>query len=115
MTDPEHDSAYALSLPLVGVEFGDISYHTAEFSGWVDNCDPHGFHVPDPGYNPLQDKGVVICKVYPDCKRKPHKVVPEGFFVPPVNPTLYQKVRGMRVTIRISTPVGGRRGKSQTV
>lgn len=38
VTDFEHDSAYALRLPLIGLQLGSLTvhYHTTHFTAWVD-------------------------------------------------------------------------------
>ena len=96
VTDFEHDSAYALRLSLVGLEFRDIAYHYARFNAIIDP-DGDNFHVPMPGYNPMQEKGALMCE---DCK-EPHIIVPEGFYVPRFNRELYAAVKGMTVEISI--------------
>lgn len=108
--DFEHDSAYALKLPLVGVTFNTATYHTAKFTAWVDPNDVEGFHVPPPGYNPMEHPKIHHCSGVYDPKKeqyckwgdgKPHIIVPQGFYVPPVEPKLYQLVRGKKVTVHI--------------
>ena len=52
VTDPEHDSAYALKLPLVGVTFGDVHYHQQTVKAIIAPHKEREFHVPPPGYAP---------------------------------------------------------------
>jgi len=114
-TDCEHDTAFALRLPLIGVEFECADHHTFRFHGWVDpnsGPDERGkfgkFHVPPPGYAPHKHPeakmcpGVYIEKTGPWCKwndKKPHVIVPDGFYVPPFDPDLFALVAGKKVSI----------------
>jgi hypothetical protein len=93
ITDFEHDSAYALSLPLVGVEFEFTMNHHSQFRAWVRPDDLSDFNVPPPGYDPTKDEKAEKCK---RCKPR-HWIVPA--FVPPPNGKLFDKVRGRKVQI----------------
>jgi len=104
-TDFEHDSAYALQLPVVGLYFDSLFYHTVTFGAWVApdaGPDKDGrwasFHVPRPGYDPQQHEESKECS---DCHCDRHIIVPEEFYVPPFDNELYQAVRGCRVEIRV--------------
>jgi hypothetical protein len=100
VTDVEHDSAYVFKLPLVGLTFTDVYYHTSRFSAWVD---PNvgewlpDFRVPLPGYDPTKHPEAFICT---DCKES-HVIVPEGFYVPKFEANLYKLVAGKQVEISI--------------
>ena len=105
VTDFEHDSAYALRLPLVGVTLDSVLYHAMSFTAWIDpNAETDkssDFRVPPPKYNPMKDPGAHKCKV---CKGKnAHVIVPEGMYVPPFDAKLYELVRGKKVNIVLST------------
>lgn len=98
VTDFEHDSAYALQLPLIGVELDSVYYHSTHIVGYVDpELDKNSFRVPVPDYNPMKHEDAVECK---ECE-KPHVVVPEGLYCPPFNWGLFNAVRGKRVEIHI--------------
>lgn len=97
-TDPSHDTARIIRLPLVGMTFDMISWGTTWLHGWVDGSDVRDFRVPEPGYNPLTLKDAVKCKQCADT----HLIVPEGYHVPPVNEALFEAVRGLEVQIIIS-------------
>lgn len=108
-TDFEHDSAYVLQLPLIGLQLDGLAVynHHAHFVAWVDPNNPGDFHVPSPGYDPRKEEGAHRCK-HPQClkddkgkKIEAHIVVPEGFYVPPFNLELYKMVRGKKVEIRM--------------
>jgi hypothetical protein len=104
VTDFEHDSAYALRLPLVGVQLASLPvlYHNTILVGWVDSAHDEGyeeFHVPRPGYNPMEHPKAVTCEDE-HCAEK-HIIVPEGFYVPPFDLELFNFVRGKRVEIII--------------
>jgi hypothetical protein len=105
VTDFEHDSAYALKLPLIGVVFENVDYHASVFTGWVDpniNVDDSSeFRVPRQGYDPTKLPDAHMCKTG-ECKKNPHIIVPEGFWLPPFDLELYRAVRGKKVEIRIS-------------
>lgn len=102
VTDFEHDSACAVSLPLIGLEFRGIEYHQATFTAFIslDAGEPFaGFHVPRPGYNPMEHEDAEMC----DSKHcnEPHIIVPEDFYVPSFDSELYAAVRGRGVRIYI--------------
>lgn len=104
-TDFEHDSGYALQLPLIGWQFQAVEYHAVSFAAWVNpKMDPQfsKFCVPDPGYNPMEHPDASDCE-NESCVNAdgPHRIVPEGFYVPPHNQKLYDHVRGERVRITI--------------
>lgn len=91
--DFENDSAYALRLPLIGVEFDDLAvfYQNTFLTAWV-SWDPRDFHVPSPGYKPT---------ALPDAvkQRDGSIIVPQGYYVPPFNRDLFRQVRGCPVKI----------------
>jgi hypothetical protein len=100
-TDFEHDSAYAIRLPLIGLKFDDLLVynHQTRLVGWVDPEDEENFRVPRPGYDPTKLPDAFTCK---ECKGKDkHVIVPEGYYVPPRDRDLYRAVRGKRVDIVI--------------
>lgn len=100
VTDFEHDSGYALKLPLVGVQFTGVLYHFAQFTAWVCPTDPADFRVPNPGYNPMKHPEAYTCREGV-CQRAPHIIVPQGMYVPPSNEELWTLVRGRRVEITV--------------
>ncbi|KKK69814.1 hypothetical protein LCGC14_2930290 [marine sediment metagenome] len=97
VTDFEHDSAYALRFPLIGLKFSRVYGHYTCLKAYVDPNNVEEFHVPGPGYNPVALENAHECS---DCEES-HIIVPEGYYVPPVNKELYEKVRGREVEIRI--------------
>ena len=105
VTDFEHDSAYALRCPLIGVMFDGllINNHTTHLIAWVDPDNEEEFRVPSPGYNPTKHAEAHRCKDKQCLKDDPkgHIIVPEGFYVPPRNAELYRRVRGKKVEITI--------------
>lgn len=99
MTDFEHDSAYALCLPLIGLQWTSMDYHTSHFVAWVNpNVESdRDFRVPRPGYSPADLPESKMCR-----RCKPHHIiVPEGYYQPPYDGELYKLVRGKRVEITI--------------
>lgn len=101
VTDFEHDSAYALRLPLVGLELDDllVNYQQTHLVAFVDPSEPKDFRVPRAGYDPLKMDGTVTCS-HGECKKSPHLIVPEGHYAgPPFDRELYEAVRGKRVEI----------------
>lgn len=96
-TDPEHDSAFVLKMNLIGVSLSMICYGVAHLTGWV-SSDLNDFRVPDVGYDPRKHPKAVKCRDK-HCENKGHIIVPEGFYVPPPNETLFSLVRGARVEI----------------
>lgn len=105
VTDFEHDSAYALRLPLIGVQFDGllVRYHTTFLIGWIDPDAEEDFRVPGPSYDPAKLQDAHRCRDVRCLKDNPdgHIIVPEGYYVPPHNPKLYKLVAGKRVEIAI--------------
>jgi hypothetical protein len=107
VTDFEHDSAFALRMGLIGVEFRGILYGHTEVQAIIDPQDRDGFHVPQPGYNPMELPDAEQCDGGKHCKwgdKEPHVIVPEGNYVPPSDRELYRKVRGRFVEITFGVP-----------
>ncbi len=98
VTDFEHDSAIAVTLPLVGLKFKSAYNGTVFAEGWINPTEP--FNVPPPGYNPAGAEGVHLCDHYPICKKDPHPMIDN--FVPPEDRELWNKIRGWRVEIILS-------------
>lgn len=100
-TDFEHDSAYAIRMSLVGLTFDGMFFQQQPmFVAWIDGSDVDSFNVPESDYNPLTLKGTQPCR---ECKGKDkHVIVPEGYFVPPPNKPLFEKVRGLKVEVTLS-------------
>jgi hypothetical protein len=108
-TDFEHDSAHLLKIELVGVTFTAVEYGQTRFEGFIRADAEDGFRVGGPDYNPLKLKDTKQCKGTrkDHCKwgdGKSHLIVPEGFYVPPVNVELFNIVRGRRVEV-ITGPI----------
>jgi len=104
VTDFEHDSAYALQLPLIGLQFENfVEYSRVHADAWIEPNDPERFRVPLPGYNPMKHPKTVICDGKKHCKwgdSKSHPIIPEGFYAgPPTDLELYKLVRGKRISI----------------
>lgn len=101
-TDFEHDRAIALRVELTGVALRLMSDGTAWIDGFIAGDDPEDFQVPMPEWN--QFEGAVKCKDA-SCRAKDqqHLIVSESKYVPPPNPELFERVRGLRVEIIVST------------
>ena len=80
-TDGEHDSAYAIRMPLIGVRLDNVNCGTTCITGWVDpvvDNDRRGdFRVPPLGYDPFA--GSTRCDTCTDA----HRIVAEGLWLPP--------------------------------
>lgn len=99
-TDFEHDSVYAVSLPLIGLKFESHVNATTTFSAFIKPNDLQDFCVPvDSSYDPTKQPGVVECGLE-DCDPK-HVIVPEEFYTPPSDAKLFEAVRGYAVEIVI--------------
>ena len=99
-TDGEHDSAYLFQLPLIGLNFSYMRYQQTTFTAWIDPtlvaCGDD-FRMPNPNYDPFKAEDACKCT---SCKgTEKHWIVP---YLPPPNPKLYEKVKGMKVEIFIS-------------
>ena len=107
-TDFEHDSAHLLKLELVSVELTAIDYGYTRIDGYIRADAEDTFRVGGPDYNPIAHPHTTTCKGSPKaCRRgdgKRHPIIPEGFYVPPVNVELFNIVRGRRVEI-VTGPV----------
>lgn len=104
VTDFEHDSAYALRLPLIGLTIDMVRYSTCVLTAWIDPNDSHNFAVPPPGYNPMNDPQAEQCSS--EYCKDPHIIVPEHLYVPLFDQELYEAVRGKKVEIRIGPNYG---------
>ena len=98
VSDFEHDSAHALRLPLIGLEFKHLWYQSAYFRAWVNPNNPDDFRVPRAGYNPMKHPDAYTCEAE-YCE--PHIIVPEGYYCPPHDVELYDAVKGREVEIII--------------
>lgn len=100
VTDFEHDSAWAMLLPLIGVKLESLRYHTTVIEAYVAPRALDEFCVPWPGYNPMEEEGAETCE-YERCKDDPHMMVGEDRYTPYSDPTLYEAVEGRLVRIHI--------------
>jgi len=106
-TDFEHDAAWLLKMELVGVTFDSIEYGQTRFEGFIRADSEECFKIGDADYNPLKHPEAKSCKgtAKEYCRRgEKHVIVPEGFYVPPVNAPLFNIVRGRRVEV-ITGPI----------
>ncbi len=107
VTDLEHDSAYAFRLPLVGVQLGELGvhHHITHLIGWISGTREEDFHIPPPEYDPTKIKGAQRCKNGQCLKEGPksHIIVPDGYWMPPVNKELFNILRGHKVEITIGS------------
>jgi hypothetical protein len=94
-TDEEHDPAYALRLPVVGLKFEQLWDGRAHFTAWVAD-DPDEFRVPPPGYDPRDNT-----RRCDECDPK-HLFAP---YLPDHDPDLFQEVKGLRLEISVGPPV----------
>ncbi len=97
-TDFEHDSIYAFRISLIGLKYLFTSDHGSAFEAYV-NPDTDDFRIPPVGYNPEKAEGAFSCEDK-ECEDK-HIIVPEGFYVPPLNPELFKKAAGKKLDIYI--------------
>jgi hypothetical protein len=97
--DFEHDAAHAFGIPLIGVTFSGLHYSRSTFTAWIDSSDDSRgcLRVPPAGYDPAKLKGAIRCTDR-RCGSK-HLVVPEGYYYPPHDASLYDLVKGKRVDI----------------
>jgi hypothetical protein len=100
VTDFEHDSAWAMILPLIGVKFDTVRYHTTILEAYVAPRSLEDFHVPWPGYNPMEMEDATNCDL-DRCEEDPHLMVGEDSYTPYNDSTLYRAVEGRFVRIRI--------------
>lgn len=102
-TDCEHDSAFAINMALLAVDFNSVFYGHTELNAIIDPHDVSSFHVPSPGYNPMEHPAAVECTIERCIEADgPHIIVPN--YVPPVNEKLFQLARGRFVQIMFGVP-----------
>ena len=95
-TDREHDSAFVLSMDLIGVKFQRIMYCQTLVTAWI-APDQHQFSVPGQDTDRFKDaEPCMECKGQSE-EHRPHLLVD---YLPPDNRELYKLVSGKRVTIR---------------
>jgi hypothetical protein len=88
-TDFEHSAALVMRLQLNGLIFSHVAHGYIQFRAWV-YPDPRYFQVPDASYNPLAHPDTKPCEI---CKGdEAHPIVPEGFFLPDPNPSLWRTI-----------------------
>jgi hypothetical protein len=96
-TDGEHDSAFAFSIPLVGLEYTGVHWHGVSFKAMidpsVDSEDGRAFNVPSADFNPF-DNPKHVCT---QCDDK-HIFTD---YLPPHDAELYKQMSGMWVDIHI--------------
>ncbi len=99
-TDYSHSAARLIRMDLVGVEMSMHLYGQTIIEGFVGG-DVESFRVPPADYDPRFHPKATRCNE-PDCTRggTDHVIVPEGFYVPPVNEELLKIVVGRRIEIR---------------
>jgi hypothetical protein len=110
VTDFEHDTAYALQLPLIGVMFDGLMIHhsVTRLCAYINpNVDEDSFHVPPPGYDPSTLPGVHRCKDKQCLASDPkgHLIVPEDNWFPKFDANLFRRVAGKRVEIHIGSVI----------
>jgi len=105
-TDFEEDSAYALSMNIISPKINTIVYGSTWIDAFIDP-NPYGssdFKVPlSNDYDPRKHPDAYVCEA-PACLAHPngaHPIVPEGMWMPPENPQLFKRMRGLPITIRI--------------
>lgn len=94
-TDLEHDSGYAFSFDVIGLNFVSCYYGTPEFQAYVKpglDMYMEKFQVPLSSYDPVKDGN--LCT---SCK-EPHHIVP---YLPDHNGELYQLMSGKKISIRM--------------
>lgn len=101
VTDGEHDSAIAVSIPLIGLEFEFVSNGVLYAKAWIATNPGNPFRVSPPGYNPAGAEGVHICSGDSGCST-PHPMVD---YLPPETPELWSRMRGWKVKIMMSPHV----------
>jgi hypothetical protein len=98
-TDLEHDSAWILQLPIVGLALRDVHYGTTRLYGWIEADDLGDFRVPRAGYDPRQHPEVRPCNVEWCEGPAGHPMVPEH--MPPPNADLHHSMKGRLIEIDI--------------
>jgi hypothetical protein len=98
VTDFEHDSAFAIRMSLVGVEFKSTYNGYTEVVAIIDPVDFDGFNVPPVGYNPMKSGH------QRDRCKESHIIVPEDGYVPKHNADLFKLARGRFVEITFGVP-----------
>ena len=96
VTDPEEDSAYALSLSLIGVQVSMVRYQNTILEAWI-SPDPDSFHVPRGGVDLLKD-----AETCTECEKE-HLIVKN--YKPPFDEELFRSVAGRQVEICIFSGV----------
>lgn len=99
VTDFEHDSSYAFSFDLVGLQFDHTWYGMSNFKGFL-HADLESFRVPDGDYNPMEHPDSWMCTT---CAES-HPMLPDGFFTPKTseqNKKLFMMLLGKPLRISI--------------
>ena len=95
-TDFEHSTCFVVRLPLVGVAYEFTSNGGSCFHGWV-APDEDDFRVAPPDWNPGRRPGASSCD---RCRgREKHRMCPQGEWMPPRTPKLFEQMRMRAVQI----------------
>lgn len=95
-TDYDHSPARLIRMELTGVNMHMHLYGVTHIDGFI-HGDVENFRVPEADYDPRFHPEATHCKEK-SCSK--HVIVPEGFYVPPVNEALHKVVAGRRIDIR---------------
>lgn len=94
LVDREHDSAYALYIELIGVDFDSVAYQQTSLYGWITPQDPESFRVPKS--NDLLSTGDLPCELE-ECQEDPHYMT--DYYQPAPDAELYERLMGRRVHV----------------
>lgn len=94
ITDFEHDSAYAVHISLIGLQYKFTDNHTSHFEAFLTTT-PEDIRIYPADFEPEKVKGSWKCK-QSHCDK--HLMLPDGFFTPPMY-EFARVVAGKRISI----------------
>ncbi len=97
-TDYEHSGCFVVRLPLVGVGYEFTNDGGSHFHAWI-APKPDDFRVAPVGWDPGHAKGSSACSHCKDDDK--HRVCPQGSWMPPKTPDLFELVKMRAVQIWI--------------
>lgn len=94
ITDFEHDSAYAVHIGLIGLQYKFTDNHVSHFEAFL-TTEPEDIRIYPADFDPAKVKGSSKCD-YKGCNK--HLMLPDGYFTPPMY-EFARVVAGKRISI----------------
>lgn len=101
ITDPEHDTCYAVRIELIGLKYMFSSDHTTWLEAWL-TTDPDDIRFHPDTFDPFKVEDAQFCKSCSERDLSTHLILPEDYCTPPA-PYFAEKIAGRKVEIVYGT------------